>query len=56
MKKDDKAGDLMAQRKKELSLVAEDQNWRSYIANETNCADKWNKDWGFLGAGAKGKH
>ena len=44
----DKAGEIMAGRKKEMSIVAEDQNWRSYISNELKCAEQWNKDWGFL--------
>ena len=41
--------DLLANRKKEISVVAEDQNWRSYIKNELDCAEMWQKDWGFLG-------
>ena len=44
----DKAGEIMAGRKKEMSIVAEDQNWRSYVSNELKCAEQWNKDWGFL--------
>lgn len=48
MKKGDKAGEIMAGRKKEVSIVAEDQNWRSYITNELKCADIWDQDWGFL--------
>lgn len=54
MKKGDKAGgDLITGKKKEISLVADDQNWRSYVANELKGAENWNQDWGFLVA--KGK-
>jgi len=38
----ERAGEIMAGRKKEISMVAEDQNWRSYINNELKCADIWN--------------
>ncbi len=48
MKKGDKAGEIMAGRKREVSIVAEDQNWRSYVHNELKCAEIWNSDWGFL--------
>ena len=44
----DKGADIIAGRKKELSVVAEDQNWRSYINNELRCAELWQQDWGFL--------
>lgn len=43
-----KAGDILPGRKKDISIVAEDQNWRSYIHNELKCAEIWQKDWGFL--------
>lgn len=46
--KDGRAGEIMAGRKQEISIVSEDQNWRSYVSNELKCADQWNKDWGFL--------
>mmetsp|Transcript_3577 Transcript_3577/g.3513 ORF Transcript_3577/g.3513 Transcript_3577/m.3513 type:complete len:123 (-) Transcript_3577:59-427(-) len=48
MNKGEKAGEIMAGRKKEISIVAEDQNWRSYVHNELKCAEIWNQDWGFL--------
>jgi hypothetical protein len=35
-------------KKKELNEVAEDKNWRSYVANEIKGADNWTNDWGFL--------
>lgn len=53
--KGEKAGEIMAGRKKEVSIVAEDQNWRSYISNELKCAEIWNSDWGFLSSKGGGK-
>lgn len=44
----EKAGEIMAGRKREISQVADDQNWRSYVSNELKCAEIWNQDWGFL--------
>ena len=42
MKKGDKAGEIIAGRKKEVSIVSDDQNWRSYVSNELKCAEIWN--------------
>ena len=53
--KNDKAGEVLASRKNELSVVAQDRNWRSYVSNELRCADQWAADWGFLGANSNGK-
>lgn len=39
-------------RRNELSVVAEDKNWRSYVAKELGDADRWHNDWGFLAGGA----
>ena len=36
----------------DITVVAEDKNWRSYVANELSCAEKWHNDWGFLAGGA----
>ena len=44
----EKGNEILQGRKKEISIVAEDQNWRSYIHNELKCAEIWQKDWGFL--------
>ena len=44
----EKGKDILQGRKKDISIVAEDQNWRSYIHNELKCAEIWQKDWGFL--------
>ena len=46
------AKDTPAAKRNDISVVAEDKNWRSYIANELNCAERWHNDWGFLAAGA----
>lgn len=54
MSKGERAGEIMAGRKKEASIVAQDQDWRSYITNELKCAETWNKDWGFLCAANQG--
>lgn len=45
-------GDLITGKKREISMVADDQNWRSYVANELKGAEAWNQDWGFLVAKA----
>ena len=39
-------------KRNEHTVVAEDKNWRSYVANELACADRWHNDWGFLAGGA----
>lgn len=54
-KANDKAGEVLASRKNELTVVAQDRNWRSYVSNELRCADQWAGDWGFLGANSNGK-
>ena len=54
--KADKAGEVLASRKNDLSVVAQDRNWRSYVSNELKCADQWSNDWGFLGAGSQCKY
>ena len=43
-----KGSDILQGRKKDISIVAEDRNWRSYIDNELKWAEIWQKDWGFL--------
>ena len=54
--KADKAGEVLASRKNELTVVAQDRNWRSYVSNELRCADQWASDWGFLGANSDRKY
>lgn len=39
-------------KKNEISVVAEDKNWRDNVRNELNFANKWQADWGFLSGGA----
>ena len=53
--KADKAGEVLASRKNELTVVAQDRNWRSYVSKELRDADVWNQDWGFLSSKANGK-
>ena len=55
MAQKDKGGEVLASRKNELTVVAQDRNWRSYVSNELKCADQWASDWGFLGANSQGK-
>ena len=38
---------------KEVDIVSDDRNWRSYIWNELKCAEGWQKDWGFLSDNGK---
>ena len=39
-------------KRENINEVAQDKNWRSYISNELNCAERWHQDWGFLQGGA----
>lgn len=41
----------MSAKSKQIDPVSDDRNWRSLIMNETNCALRWQDDWGFLSAG-----
>jgi len=41
-------GDLITGKKKDITVVAEDKNWRLYVANELKGVDNWKNDWGFL--------
>ena len=51
----DKTKEIINSRKNQLDEVSQDRNWRSYVANELHCADKWDNDWGFLSGAKKGK-
>ena len=53
-KKDDKAGADVKVRRSDLTVVAEDTNWRTYVAKELHVADQFNEDWGFLTKAAQG--
>ena len=39
----------------DLTVVAEDTNWRTYIAKEQFVANAFFEDWGFLTKAAQGK-
>ena len=49
---DKKDVQITTSKRNEITVVAEDKNWRSYVANELSCAEKWHNDWGFLAGGA----
>ena len=54
---DKKDVQITGAKRSEITVVAEDKNWRSYVANELSCADRWQHDWGFLSGGAiEGKY
>ena len=50
-----KAGEVLASRKNDLTVVAQDRNWRTYVAKELRDADQWASDWGFLASNSDGK-
>ena len=43
-------------RRGDLTEVAEDQNWRSYVSKENMCAERWSQDWGFLAGSSDSKY
>ena len=42
-------------RNNEFTVVAQDVNWRTYIAKEQRAADDFINDWGFLTKAGRGK-
>lgn len=38
----------------DLTVVAEDVNWRRYVSTELRVANEFNENWGFLTAAAQG--
>jgi hypothetical protein len=40
-----------AKKRTDITVVAEDKNWRDYISKELKSADAWQQDWGFLAGG-----
>ena len=42
---------VTAGKRTDISVVAEDKNWRDYVSKELKSADTWQKDWGFLSSG-----
>ena len=43
---------ITAGKRNDITVVAEDKNWRDYVSKELKSADAWSKDWGFLAAGS----
>ena len=54
MSKEEAKGEVKVKRN-ELTVVAEDTNWRKYVATETKVAQEFNENWGFLTKDARGK-
>ena len=53
----EKDGALAAGKRNDITVVAEDKNWRDYVSKELKSADAWSKDWGFLAGGViEGKY
>ena len=48
----DKDGNITGGKRSEITVVAEDKNWRTNVQSELAYADRWHKDWGFLAGGA----
>ena len=42
-------------KRSDLTVVAEDTNWRKYCANDLRVANEFNENWGFLTKAAQGK-
>jgi hypothetical protein len=42
-------------RHSDITVVAQDTNWRTYVANENRAADDFIEDWGFMTKAGKGK-
>lgn len=42
-------------RQGDISVVAQDTNWRTYVAKEQRVADDFVNDWGFLTKAGQGK-
>ena len=46
-KEEAKGGEVKAKRS-DLTVVAEDTNWRTYVAKEMQSQNDFNENWGFL--------
>jgi hypothetical protein len=46
-KKEEAKGDVKVKRG-DLTVVAEDTNWRTYVSTELRVANEFNENWGFL--------
>lgn len=38
-------------KRSDITVIAQDKNWRDYVAKELNSVQKWNEDWGFMVGG-----
>ena len=38
-------------KRNDITVIAQDKNWRDNVAKELNSANQWNKEWGFLVGG-----
>ena len=54
-KKEEAKGAEVKVKRGDLTVVAEDTNWRTYVSKELFVADSFNEDWGFLTKAAQGK-
>ena len=54
-KKEEAKGAEVKVKRGDLTVVAEDTNWRTYVSKELFVADAFNEDWGFLTKAAQGK-
>ena len=43
--------EIEAKKRTDITVVAQDKNWRDYVSKELTSADKWTQDWGFLAGG-----
>lgn len=53
--KEEAKGEVKVKRS-DLTVVAEDTNWRKYCANDLRVANDFNENWGFLTKAAQGKY
>lgn len=54
-KKEETKGAEVKVKRGDLTVVAEDTNWRTYVSKELYVANQFNEDWGFLTKAAQGK-
>lgn len=55
MSKEEAKGEVKVKRS-DLTVVAEDTNWRKYCANDLRVAGEFNENWGFLTNAAQSKY
>lgn len=54
-KKEEKKDGEVKVKRNEMTVVAEDTDWRTYVNMETRVANEFNENWGFLTKNAQGK-